>query len=94
MVGWYHPCLGGEIVPESPIRFTHEEPIVLWRMQRPGGQLSHTVIRPRSNGALVVWFVNGHALGFRDFTDWTSALRWSDQLKAQNWAIGWRPTLD
>ena len=70
------------------------EPVVLWRMQRQGGLLSHSVISPRSDGAVVVWFVNGRALGFRDFADWTSALRWSDQLQAQNWATGWRPALD
>jgi hypothetical protein len=63
-------------------------------MQRPGGQLSHSVINPRSDGAVVVWFVNGRPLGFRDFVDWTSALRWSDQLQAQNWAAGWRPAFD
>jgi hypothetical protein len=63
-------------------------------MERPGGLVSHSVINPRANGAVVVWFVNDRPIGFRDFSDWTSALRWSDQLKAQNWAAGWRPALD
>jgi hypothetical protein len=81
-------------VPATPIQFSHDEPIVLWRMQRPGGLLCHSVIRPRSNGALVVWFINGRPLGFREFVDWKSALRWSDQLQAQNWVAGWRPASD
>jgi hypothetical protein len=51
---------------------------------------SHTVISPRSDGALVVWFVNGRPLGYRDFDDWPSAIRWSDQLRKQNWSVGWR----
>jgi len=51
---------------------------------------SHTVISPRSDGALVVWFVNGRPLGYRDFDDWPSAIRWSDQLRKQNWSAGWR----
>jgi hypothetical protein len=63
-------------------------------MQRPGGSLCHTVIRPRADGALVVWFINGRPLGFRDFENWSSALRWSNQLQAQNWAAGWRPAFD
>ena len=69
-------------VSETPSRRQYEEPIVLWRMRRADGLLSHAVIGPRSNRAFVVWFVNGAPLGFRDFADWTSALRWSDQLQA------------
>ncbi len=80
----------GESVPESQKqeRVQHD-PVVLWRMKRPGMR-SHTVISPRSDGALVVWFVNGRPLGYRDFKDWTSAIRWSDQLRKQNWSVGWR----
>ena len=80
----------GESVPESQKqeRVQHD-PVVLWRMKRPGMR-SHTVISPRSDGALVVWFVNGRPLGYRDFHDWTSAIRWSDQLRKQNWSVGWR----
>jgi hypothetical protein len=37
-----------------------------------------------------MWFINGRPVGYRDFGDWTSALRWSDQMQAQNWAVGWR----
>jgi hypothetical protein len=79
-----------ESVPESSNRSAQkQEPVVLWRMQRPGMR-SHSVISPRSDGAIVVWYVNGRAVGFKDFGDWTSALRWSDQLRAQNWSTGWR----
>ena len=59
-------------------------------MRRADGLLSLAVIGPRADRAIVVWFVNDCPLGFRDFGDWTSALRWSDQLQAQNWAVGWR----
>jgi len=79
-------------VPETSFPLEYLEPIVLWRMRRADGLHAHAVIGPRSNRAFVVWFVNGAPLGFRDFADWTSALRWSDQLHAQNWAVGWRPT--
>jgi hypothetical protein len=48
------------------------------------------VIGPRPNGAVVVWFVNGRPIGYRDFGDWTSALGWSGRLQAQNWSVGWR----
>lgn len=67
---------------------------MLWRMNRADGLQLHATIGPRSDGALIVWFVNGHLLGYRDFLDWTSALRWSDQLQAQNWAVGWRLAAD
>jgi len=68
----------------------YDEPTVMWRMRRADGLLSHAVIRPRSGGAIVMWFINGRPLGYRDFGDWTSALLWSDQMQAQNWAVGWR----
>ncbi len=72
------------------MRLVFDEPTVMWRMQRADGLLSHAVIGPRSDGAVVVWFINDRPLGYRDFGDWTSALRWSDQMQAQNWAVGWR----
>jgi hypothetical protein len=77
-------------VPEIPNQLTFDDPIVLWKMERANGQLAHAVIGPRSDGTVVVWYVNGRAMGYRDFRDWTSALGWSDRLQAQNWAAGWR----
>jgi hypothetical protein len=85
---WYHPCLPAGVT-ETSNGFT-DQPVVLWRMLRASGQMSHAVIGPRSDGAVLVWFINGRPFGYRDFGDWASALRWSDQLQAQNWAVGWR----
>jgi hypothetical protein len=62
----------------------------MWRMQRPDGLSAHAVIGASSDGPTVVWYLNGRPLGYRSFGDWTAALRWSDQLQAQNWAVGWR----
>jgi hypothetical protein len=59
-------------------------------MHRANGLLSHAMLEPRPDGAIVVWFVNGCPIGYRDFSDWTSALGWSDLLRAHNWAAGWR----
>ena len=59
-------------------------------MSRADGQSSHAVIDPRLDGVAVIWFVNGHPLGCRDFDDWTSALLFSDQMQVQNWTAGWR----
>ena len=73
-----------------PTQLEYDEPTVMWRMQRADGQACHVVIGPRPDGAIVVWFINGRPLGYRDFADWSSALRWSDLLQAQNWAAGWR----
>ena len=86
---WYHACLLDR-VPENAMRPVFDDPTVMWRMQRADGSSAHAVIGPRPDGAVVVWFINGRPLGFRDFDDWTGALRWSDQLQAQNWAVGWR----
>jgi hypothetical protein len=66
----------------------------MWRMNRAGDQSSHAVIDPRSDGATVHWFVNGNRVGARDFDDWSTALRWCEQMEAQNWAAGWRPRSD
>jgi hypothetical protein len=81
-------------VDETSVELAYDEPTVMWRMRRPDGALSHAVIRPRSYGAVVVWFFNDRPLGFRDFADWTSALLWTDQMQAQNWAVGWRLASD
>ena len=62
----------------------------MWRMQRADGQQSHAVITPRSGGAVLVWFLNGRPIGYRDFVELSDAIRWSDQMRAQNWAVGWR----
>jgi hypothetical protein len=86
---WYRPCLAHR-VPEATKPLVYDQPTVMWRMRRADGMSSHAVITPRATGAVVVWFLNNHPLGSRDFSDWTGALRWSDQLQAQNWSVGWR----
>lgn len=75
---------------ETSTRSEYHEPTVMWRMRRADGQSSHAIIGPRPNGVAVIWFVNDRPLGLRDFDDWTNALRWSEQMQAQNWAAGWR----
>jgi len=81
-------------VSETPTPLMYDEPTVMWRMRRADGLSSHAVIGPRPEGAVVVWFINGRPLGFKDFDDWGSAVRWSDQMQAQNWAVGWRLSPD
>jgi hypothetical protein len=73
-----------------PDRLLYDAPTVMWRMRRLGGLSSHAVISSRADGAVVTWFLNGRPQGHRVFNDLTSALRWSDQLQAQNWSTGWR----
>jgi hypothetical protein len=77
---------------KTPTQTVYDQPTVMWRMQRDGGQSSHAIIGPRLNGVAVIWFVNGRPLGLRDFDDLGSALRWSEQMQAQNRAAGWRLT--
>ena len=62
----------------------------MWRMRRGKDRWAHAVIGPLDRGARVIWFVNSRPLGVRDFDDWTSAIRWSDQMRDQNWKVGWR----
>lgn len=80
-------------MPGTPLPRSYDEPTVMWRMQR-AEMTSHALIGPRPDGAVVVWFLNEHPLGSRDFSDWGSALRWSEQMRAQNWAVGWRLAQD
>jgi hypothetical protein len=80
----------GELSPSS----SHGEPTVMWRMRRSDGLSAHAVIGLQGRGAWVMWFVNDRPLGFRDFDDCESAIRWSDQLQAQNWTVGWRLVTD
>ena len=75
------------------MRQIYDEPTVMWRMRR-AEMSSHATITAHRGGAVVVWFLNGHRLGSRDFTDWTGALRWSEQLQFQNWVVGWRPATE
>ena len=77
-------------MPASPEQLVYHEPTVMWRMRRADGLLSHAVIAPGAAGAVVVWFLNERPLGHRDFGDWSDAVRWSEQMQAQNWAVGWR----
>jgi hypothetical protein len=52
------------------------------------------VIGVRSGEALVTWFLNDRPLYVRDFEDLENALQWSDRLRDQNWAAGWRLVTD
>jgi len=72
------------------MRSGYNEPTVMWRMERGDDQVSHSVIAVRPEGANCTWFVNGLQIGSRDFTHMSDALRWSEQMRAQNWAVGWR----
>ena len=62
----------------------------MWRMRRADGLESHALIGTRPEGPVVIWFLNDSPMGYRDFGDWASAIRWSDQMQAQNWSTGWR----
>jgi hypothetical protein len=41
-----------------------------------------------------MWFLNERPMDVRDFDDWESALRWSERLRDQSWAVGWRLVSD
>jgi hypothetical protein len=69
---------------------TYDEPTVMWRMKRGSHLRAHAVLGVRGRAAWVMWFLNDHAMSIRDFDDWASAVRWSDRLRDQNWAAGWR----
>lgn len=69
---------------------TYNEPTVMWRMTHRDGRWAQAVFDPLTSGARVQWFVNGHSLALCDFADWTSAIEWSDRLRAQQWTVGWR----
>jgi hypothetical protein len=77
-------------VSDTTAPLIYNEPTVMWRMERAGGLTTHAVIGSHQDGAILVWFLNDKPAGYRRFTGWSEALRWSDQLQAQNWAIGWR----
>jgi len=63
-------------------------------MRRPRGLSAHAVLGVNGSSAWVMWFVNDRPVGVRDFDNWDGAVRWSEQLKVQNWSIGWRLTSD
>ena len=69
---------------------TYNEPTVMWRMTHRDGRWAQAVFDPLPNGARVQWFVNGRSMAVADFADWTSAIEWSDRLRAQQWTVGWR----
>ena len=78
---------------ESAPGLAHSEPTVMWRMRR-ADVLAHAVISVNGSGPVLAWYINGRPLGERTFADWTDAIQWSDQLQAQNWAVGWRLVSD
>jgi hypothetical protein len=73
---------------------TYNEPTVMWRMQRERGLVMHAVIAAAGPGASVMWFVNARLLGTRECADCADAIAWSDRIREQNWAVGWRLTPD
>ena len=79
---------------QRQIASTYNEPTVMWRMQRGDRLVAHAVIAPTTEGASVIWFVNGRPLGLREFNDWSGAISWSDRIRHQNWVAGWRLTSD
>jgi hypothetical protein len=68
----------------------YNEPTVMFRMRHADGRWAHAVIDPMTTGARALWFVNGHPLDVRDFADWTSAIAWTERLRAQQSNVGWR----
>jgi hypothetical protein len=77
-------------MPSHPSHPGYDEPAVMWRMRRGDGMSTHAVIGPESGGARVTWYLNGCAVGARDFSDWAVALEWTDRMQFQNWTVGWR----
>ena len=75
---------------QTPPPSTYDDPTVMWRMRRSDGHWTQAVIGLQGCRAWVMWFLDGRPLGIRDFDDWTGAIRWSDQMRAQNWTFGWR----
>ena len=72
------------------VPLTYNEPTVMWRMRHPDGRWAQAVIDPTEHVARAQWFVNGRPVDDRSFADWTSAIAWTDRLRAQQWAVGWR----
>jgi hypothetical protein len=62
----------------------------MWRMERPDGRSAHLVVGQTGTDIWVAWFLGNRAIGMRDFGDLGSAIRFSDSMQAQNWAVGWR----
>jgi hypothetical protein len=52
------------------------------------------VIGLQGRATWVVWFLNDRAMEIREFDDCESALLWSDRIRDQNWAAGWRLLAD
>ncbi len=85
-------ALVGPMAP--PSRSTYDEPTVMWRMERAVGLRAHAIIGVRADRAWLIWCINDRPMGIREFADWASAIQWSEQLKRQNWSVGWRLTSD
>jgi hypothetical protein len=82
-----------QALAEIQTPLVYDQPTVMWRMQR--AEMScHAIIAARPDGASVVWFVNDHPVGRRDFGDCGAALRWCERLQMQNWSAGWRLSSD
>jgi hypothetical protein len=79
---------------EIALPSTYNEPTVMWRMTHRDGRWAQAVIDPLTSGARAQWFVNGRSLARFDFADWTSAIAWTDRLRAQQSTVGWRLSED
>jgi hypothetical protein len=77
-------------VTRNHLSATAFDPVVMWRMQRADGLSTHLVVSADRRGVSATWFLNDRPFGRRQFADLQGAMRFSESLQAQNWAVGWR----
>ena len=75
---------------ENAVPSTYNEPTVMWKMRHRDGRRAQAVIDPMNGRTRALWFVNGHPLSVCYFADWTTAIEWTDRLRARQWTVGWR----
>ncbi len=68
---------------------TYAEPTILWRMRHPDGFRAHATVIPGAPDSTLTWYIDGEMVRAENFTEWESALRRAEEVKAAFAQTGW-----
>jgi len=77
-------------MPKRSAPTTYNEPTVMWRLRHPAGQSARAAVIPIGDTATALWLIDDLAQDAKGFDEWTSAVTWVEEVRADLIAMGWR----
>jgi len=76
-------------MPDEPAP-TFAEPVVLWRLRHPDGDVARATLIPGAPDSTLVYFVNDDFERGENFRDWQPAVAQAARVREQLIEDGWR----